>query len=161
MKPLEEVCLLINQLSDWSYRFVLFKDSTILGVMETVEDNIDEWVAERVAAQDGYGPWLYIEAMNYHGNLAPCQEDGKVSEEDSSVWEYFYNEGEHDVDFMEMSPHSNKWLRIRYYKRIECPYEEELQEAIKRSERVEAVELTEIDKKAEEYLDRRLREVYG
>lgn len=164
MKDLDNINLINYKPKRWSTTFILWENTdegiNIIGVMETNSHDIG-WEVFRVAAEDGYGPWLYIMALSTHDRLSPNQ-DGieDVSSEASAVWEYFYNQG---IDSEEISEsiHEDEWLRRVYiYDYNLAYYEDTLEEATHRGSNISDEEFDIVKQKAEEYLDDKLEKLY-
>ena len=161
MNNIDECGLTVYENSGWGVVHIIWDrhSKEVLGAIETVHQQ-NGWEVYRVAAKDGYGPWLYINAISTHENLCPNQEEGKVSQAASEVWQYFYDDGM-ESDELRDSPHEEEWLRRTYRNdHTIVNYETELAEAALASLNLSDEEETEIKQKAEELLDEAIDKVY-
>jgi hypothetical protein len=89
-------------------------------------ETYSSWEVDRIYAQKGYGPLLYLLAMQEFGNegLMPSRVRSQVSPAAKKVWKEFYSgQGRNHVTFedTESSSHDEDYLNKKYFIRKKIP----------------------------------------
>lgn len=142
-------------------------ENHIVAVIDTrPNDEFDAFEVHSVWAQKGYGPLIYLVAMEKSGALVPVREKHQISQDAKKIWKNFYDgKGSQYVDYSELedNAHEEEYLNQRYTLK-ESPFnitqmEKKNDEALFNNPYGEMEDL--LLEAAESILRNRMKDIYG